>query len=129
MFGSLRTGTAEVERQNIAWNMIGSLIYAGSSMILTALVNHLIGPEQGGIFGFAFSAFGQQMFLVAYFGMRPFQSTDVNQAYTFGEYRRVRLYTCVAAVIFGIIYIFVNSFIVPAGYSRQKTVVVFLMVI
>ena len=49
MFGSLRTGTAEVERQNIAWNMIGSLIYAGSSMILTALVNHLIGPEQGGI--------------------------------------------------------------------------------
>ena len=57
------------------------------------------------IFGFAFSAFGQQMFLVAYFGMRPFQSTDVNQAYTFGEYRRVRLYTCVAAVIFGIIYI------------------------
>lgn len=129
MFGSLRTGTAEVERQNIAWNMIGSLIYAGSSMILTALVNHLIGPEQGGIFGFAFSAFGQQMFLVAYFGMRPFQSTDVNQAYTFGEYWRVRLYTCVAAVIFGIIYIFVNSFIVPDGYSRQKTVVVFLMVI
>ena len=129
MFGSLRTGTAEVERQNIAWNMIGSLIYAGSSMILTALVNHLIGPEQGGIFGFAFSAFGQQMFLVAYFGMRPFQSTDVKQAYTFGEYRRVRLYTCVAAVIFGIIYIFVNSFIVPDGYSHQKTVVVFLMVI
>lgn len=129
MFGSLRTGTAEVERQNIAWNMIGSLIYAGSSMILTALVNHLIGPEQGGIFGFAFSAFGQQMFLVAYFGMRPFQSTDVNQTYTFGEYRRVRLYTCVAAVIFGIIYIFVNSFIVPDGYSRQKAVVVFLMVI
>lgn len=129
MFGSLRTGTAEVERQNIAWNMIGSLIYAGSSMILTALVNHLIGPEQGGIFGFAFSAFGQQMFLVAYFGMRPFQSTDVNQAYTFGEYRRVRLYTCVAAVIFGIIYIFVNSYIVPDGYSRQKTLVVFLMVI
>ena len=129
MFGSLSTGTAAIDRQNIAWNMIGSLIYAGSSMILTALVNHLIGPEQGGIFGFAFSTFGQQMFLVAYFGMRPLQSTDVNQAYTFGEYRRVRLYTCMAAVLFGITYIFVNTYFVPNGYSRQKTLVVFLMVV
>lgn len=129
MFGNLQKKTAAIERQNIAWNMIGSLIYAGSSMILTALVNHLIGPEQGGIFGFAFTAFGQQMFLVAYFGMRPFQSTDVNQAYTFGEYRRVRLYTCIGAVMFGIFYILVNTYLVPDGYSRQKMLVVFLMVV
>lgn len=129
MFGNLHTGTAAIERQNIAWNMIGSLIYAGSSMILTALVNHLVGLELGGIFGFAFSAFGQQMFLVAYFGMRPFQSTDVNQAYTFGEYRRVRLYTCMGAVLFGIFYIFANTYLVPNGYSREKTLVVFLMVV
>lgn len=129
MFGSLRAGTAAAERRNIIWNMVGSLIYAGSSMILTALVNHLIGPEQGGIFGFAFSAFGQQMFLVAYFGMRPLQSTDVDRAYTFGEYRRVRLYTCVSAVLIGIVYIFTNTYLIPEGYSRQKTLVVLLMVI
>lgn len=129
MYGNLRPGTTVADRRNIVWNMVGSLIYAGSSMVLTALVNHLIGPDQGGIFGFAFSAFGQQMFLVAYFGIRPIQSTDVNQAYTFGEYRRVRLYTCMAAVLFGIVYILVNTYLVRDGYSRQKMLVVFLMVV
>lgn len=118
-----------MERKNVAWNMIGSLVYAGSSMILTALVNHLIGTEQGGIFGFAFSTFGQQMFLVAYFGMRPLQSTDTSQIYTFSEYRLARFATCSMAVIFGICYIIFNTLSPSAGYTAQKALVVFLMVL
>ena len=118
-----------MERKNVAWNMIGSLVYAGSSMILTALVNHLIGTEQGGIFGFAFSTFGQQMFLVAYFGMRPLQSTDTSQSYTFSEYRLARFATCSMAVIFGICYIIFNTLSPSAGYTSQKALVVFLMVL
>ncbi len=109
--------------------MIGSLVYAGSSMILTALVNHLIGTEQGGIFGFAFSTFGQQMFLVAYFGMRPLQSTDTSQSYTFSEYRLARLATCSMAVIFGACYIIFNTLSPSAGYTAEKALVVFLMVL
>jgi O-antigen/teichoic acid export membrane protein len=118
-----------MERKNVAWNMIGSLVYAGSSMILTALVNHLIGTEQGGIFGFAFSTFGQQMFLVAYFGMRPLQSTDTSQSYTFSEYRLARLATCSMAVIFGACYIIFNTLSPSAGYTAEKALVVFLMVL
>ena len=118
-----------MERKNVAWNMIGSLVYAGSSMILTALVNHLIGTEQGGIFGFAFSTFGQQMFLVAYFGMRPLQSTDTSQSYTFSEYRLARLATCSMAVIFGACYIMFNTLSPSAGYTAEKALVVFLMVL
>lgn len=109
--------------------MIGSLVYAGSSMILTALVNHLIGSEQGGIFGFAFSTFGQQMFLVAYFGMRPLQSTDTSQSYTFSEYRLARFVTCSMAVLFGMCYIIFNTLSPSAGYTAQKALVVFLMVL
>ncbi|GLC82454.1 lipopolysaccharide biosynthesis protein [Lacrimispora brassicae] len=118
-----------MERKNVAWNMIGSLVYAGSSMILTALVNHLVGTEQGGIFGFAFSTFGQQMFLVAYFGMRPLQSTDTSQSYTFSEYRLARLVTCLMAVLFGMCYIIFNTLSPSAGYTVQKALVVFLMVV
>ncbi len=118
-----------MERKNVAWNMIGSLVYAGSSMILTALVNHMIGTEQGGIFGFAFSTFGQQMFLVAYFGMRPLQSTDTSQSYTFSEYRLARLITCISAVLFGMCYILFNTLTPSAGYTAQKALVVFFMVL
>ncbi|MEY8354052.1 lipopolysaccharide biosynthesis protein [Lachnospiraceae bacterium 54-53] len=118
-----------MERKNVVWNMIGSLIYAGSSMVLTALVNHLVGTGQGGIFGFAFSTFGQQMFLVAYFGMRPLQSTDVNRSYTFGEYRMARTVTCLGAVLFGIFYIIWNTFGPAAAYTGEKALVVLLMVL
>ena len=118
-----------MERKNVVWNMIGSLIYAGSSMVLTALVNHLIGTDQGGIFGFAFSTFGQQMFLVAYFGMRPLQSTDISSNYTFGEYRQARFITCLAAVLMGIAYIVWNMVIPSGGYTREKALVVLLMVL
>lgn len=118
-----------MERKNVAWNMIGSLIYAGSSMVLTALVNHMAGTDQGGIFGFAFSTFGQQMFLVAYFGMRPLQSTDISRDYTFGEYRQARFITCLAAVLMGIVYIVWNTVIPSPGYTMEKALVVFLMVL
>lgn len=118
-----------MERKNVAWNMIGSLVYAGSSMVLTALVNHMVGTDRGGIFGFAFSTFGQQMFLVAYFGMRPLQSTDVGRSYTFGEYRLARALTCLAAILFGIFYIIWNTVVPAEGYTREKALVVFLMVL
>lgn len=117
-----------MERKNVAWNMIGSLIYAGSSMVLTALVNHMVGTDQGGIFGFAFSTFGQQMFLVAYFGLRPLQSTDISRDYTFGEYRQARFITCLAAVLMGVAYIVWNMLIPSSGYTSQKALVVLLMV-
>ncbi len=118
-----------MERKSVVWNMIGSLVYAGSSMILTALVNHLVGPARGGIFGFAFSTFGQQMFLVAYFGMRPLQSTDTGRSYTFGEYRLARFYTCLMAVLTGTFYIIWNTLVPTSGYTREKALVVFLMVL
>lgn len=118
-----------MERKNVAWNMIGSLVYSGSSMVLTALVNHLVGAFQGGIFGFAFSVFGQQMFLVAYFGLRPLQSTDVGRNYTFGEYRMARFITSLAACAFGSLYILWNMFVPEQGYSSEKAAVVFLMVL
>lgn len=118
-----------MERKNVAWNMIGSLVYAGSSMLLTALVNHLVGTDQGGIFGFAFSTFGQQMFLVAYFGMRPIQSTDVRESYSFGEYRMARMITCGIALVFGICYILWKVFISSSDYTYEKIMVVFFMVL
>lgn len=104
------------------------MVYAGSTMLLTALVNHLLGADKGGIFGFAFSTFGQQMFLVAYFGIRPLQSTDIERCYTFSEYRLARLFTCLLAVIFGVCYLVLWNGL-GRGYGREKVLVVFFMVL
>lgn len=111
-----------LERKNMFWNMVGSFVYAFASMVLTAMVNHIIGDEQGGIFAFAFSTFGQQMFTVAYFGIRPYHITDVNRKYSFGDYLALRFVTCASAVMVGIGYVAVS------GYSRLKALVIILMV-
>ncbi len=111
-----------LERRNMSWNMLGSFLFAFASMVLTMIVIQLSGDVQGGMFTFAFTAFGQQMFMVAYFGVRPFQITDVENSYTFGEYLRLRILTCAAALLIGTGYILIQ------GYTPQKAWVVFLMV-
>ncbi|MFR5600900.1 MAG: lipopolysaccharide biosynthesis protein [Lachnospiraceae bacterium] len=111
-----------LERQNMVWNMAGSFLYAFASMVLTMAVIQLVGDEQGGVFTFAFTTFGQQMFMVAYFGIRPFQSTDVEGQYTFGDYLRLRKLTCGVALAMGVGYVLMK------GYTPQTGMVILLMV-
>lgn len=93
-------GDGQIEKRNMSWNMIGSFLYALASMVLTIAVIQIVGEDEGGIFSFAYSTFGQHMFMVAYFGIRPFQITDTRRRFTFGEYLRLRLMTCGAALVF-----------------------------
>ena len=94
-----------LNRANMAWNIAGSFVYAFASMVLSFLVIRLAGEEQGGIFSFGFSTLGQQLFLVAYFGIRPYQITDGNGEYTFGDYRRHRNVTCLMALAAGAVFL------------------------
>ncbi|MDO4294988.1 MAG: lipopolysaccharide biosynthesis protein [bacterium] len=110
------------EQRDMIWNMIGSFLYAFASMVLSIAVIQIVGEREGGIFTFAFSTFGQHMFMVAYFGIRPFQITDMGKRYTFGDYLGLRLLTCAAALLFGLGYVALHD------YTREKAMVVFLMV-
>ena len=111
------------EKRDIIWNMTGSFLYAVASMVLSIAVVQIAGEDAGGIFTFAFTTFGQHMFMMAYFGIRPFQITDTGGKYSFGDYLGLRLLTCGAAVLTGMGYVFLN------GYSFEKAAVVFLMVV
>lgn len=118
---------ANREKQNMVWNMIGSFCYAFASMVLAFLVMRIAGEEQGGIFGFGFSTLGQQMFIVAYFGIRPFQVTDGLYQYSFGDYRYHRMGTCAAAVAAGSIFLGIQ--LAAGNYSLHKAAVLFLLVL
>lgn len=110
------------EKRNFIWNVIGSFLYAFASMVLSIAVVQIAGEDAGGIFTFAFTTFGQHMFMVAYFGMRPFQITDTGNRYSFGEYLGLRHITCASALAIGLGYVMIN------GYTFEKAAVVFLMV-
>lgn len=113
----------DLEKRNIVWNIVGSFLYAFASMVLSIAVVQIAGEDDGGIFTFAFSTFGQHMFMMAYFGIRPFQITDTGNKYTFGEYLGLRLFTCVAALVVGLGYVTIND------YTFKKAASVFLMVV
>ncbi|MCI8725554.1 MAG: lipopolysaccharide biosynthesis protein [Hungatella sp.] len=117
----LRTG-GDKERENVIWNIIGSFCYAFASMVLSFLVLRIIGKEQGGIFSFGYSTFGQQMFLLAYFGIRPFHVTDGRGSYGFGDYLHHRYITCGMALAVG------AAYLAFCGYGREKAAVIFLLV-
>lgn len=93
------------ERSAYFWNMLGSLVYAVTSMLLGVAVTRLAGAYVGGVFFFGFSTLGQQLYIVSYFGMRPIQVTDISNEYTFCDYLRFRAMTSLSAVLAGFVYI------------------------
>ena len=111
-----------LEKENMIWNMTGSFFYAFASMVLSFLVLRIAGEEQGGIFSFGFSTVGQQMFLLAYFGIRPFHITDGANQYRFGDYLHHRYVTCLLALLFG------AGYLAFTGYSWQKAQIIFLLI-
>ena len=58
----------EVNTEGIFWNIIGSTFYAISSMLIGVAVSRLQGDFEGGLFFFAFSTLGQQLYIVSNFG-------------------------------------------------------------
>lgn len=118
---------SNIERQNVAWNIAGSFVYAFASMVLSFLVIRMAGEDEGGIFSFGFSTLGQQMFIVAYFGLRPFQITDITGEYTFGDYLEHRRLTCLGALAAGAAFlVFMQAF---GQYTAEKSMILLLLVI
>lgn len=112
-------------KRDMLWNTAGSLLYALSSMVLAFFVMRILGAEDGGIFGFGFSTFGQQMFIVAYFGIRPFHITDVKREYRFSDYRTMRRMTVMLAVL--IAGLWLGLLIRHGQYTWYKGLVIFLL--
>ena len=118
----MKTGMS-LEKENMIWNMTGSFFYAFASMVLSFLVLRIAGEEQGGIFSFGFSTVGQQMFLLAFFGIRPFHITDGTKQYRFGDYLHHRYVTCALALLLG------AGYLACIGYSWQKAQIMFLLIV
>lgn len=102
-------------KKNLIWNMLGSLVYAITSMVLGIVVTRMVGDVYGGIFFFAFSTLGQQLYILAYFGMRPIQVTDTGFVHTFREYLQFRILTCTLAMGCGIVY----ALLFADGFAKQ----------
>jgi len=100
------------------WNIIGSVVNAGATMVLTIVVTRLAGVEEGGILGLAFGLC-QVFATIANYEVRPFQSTDLEEQFQFSEYYGLRIVTCTCMIILCAGYIF------GLKYTGNKASVIF----
>lgn len=108
------------QKQKVFWNMMGSLCNALSSMILAIIVNRIIGGNAGGGFAFAFSN-AQLMYTIGGFEIRPLQSTDVKEKFSFTNYFSLRIITCIIMMAANTLYVLVS------GFGKDKALVVWIV--
>lgn len=85
------------------WNIIGSLCYSGSSFLYLLVVTRICGEERAGFFSLSFAT-AQLLLTVGRYGMRTYQSTDLNHVYSFREYCISRWMSCVLMFLLGVAY-------------------------
>ena len=86
-------------KKKFMWNMAGSLCNSLSSMLLLIIVNRISGESRGGFFALAYST-AQLLFSVGGFEIRPVQSTDIKNKFTFNQYFTSRMFNCIIMLIY-----------------------------
>lgn len=102
--------------RDYVWNTIGGVTWGLTFPLLTMVVTQLVGVEQAGMFSMAFVV-GLLLMFAANYGIRTFQVSDLNEAYSFSDYQINRIITCVVALILGILYCFVR------GYTEEMFII------
>ncbi len=82
------------------WNTIGYTAWGMVFPILTIVVTQLSGVEQAGMFSLAFVT-GTLLMILANYGVRAYQISDLSEKHSFVDYRINRLLTCAIMLLVG----------------------------
>ena len=110
-------------RRTYFWTALSGGCFCASSFVLLVLIVRLLG-EPGAYWGGVFSialAISQQLITIGLFQMRPFQVSDVDEAYSFSEYLVSRTLTVGLMVAAGAVWI------VAGGVGHDKAVALLLL--
>jgi len=110
-------------RRTFFWTALSGGCFSASSLFLLVLIVRLLGehgPYWGGVFSIAL-AISQQLITIGLFQMRPFQVSDVDEAYSFSDYLVSRALTVGLMAVAGAVWI------VAGGVGRDKAIAVLLL--
>ena len=81
----LIVGDDNLEKRNMVWNMLGSLLYAFASMVLSIVVIQVVGEDEGGIFALRLFRIRTAYVYGRLFRNASFHITDIGRRYTLGN--------------------------------------------
>lgn len=91
------------------WNTIGIGAWGMVFPFLTIVATQLAGAEQAGMFSMAFVV-GTLLMIIANFGVRTYQVSDVDERHSFKDYQINRWITCVLMVAIGVAYCSIRGY-------------------
>ncbi|MDD4200146.1 MAG: hypothetical protein PHS19_02020 [Eubacteriales bacterium] len=118
--------TNNVTRSAYSWNAINAIISSLQSPIILMVMTRTNGVYDAGVFSIAF-AIATLMLFIGLYGLRRFQSSDINEKYSFGEYHGMRVLSCSSMLFVSLIYCIWSTCF--GSYSIEKAIVVFLICI
>ncbi|HIT91075.1 MAG TPA: hypothetical protein IAC41_11760 [Candidatus Merdenecus merdavium] len=107
-----------LDQKGFFWNMVSSLFHSMVFYILLAIANRIVGVSNP--LGYA-NNFSVWMVTVGNFGMRNYQSTDIQNKFSFGSYLGSRITTCMIMIALSIS-------IIGFRFARQEYTLEFALV-
>ena len=90
-------------------NTLGTSAWGMVFPVLTIVVTQLAGVELAGMFSLAFVT-GSLLMILANYGVRTYQISDLDEAHSFSDYQLNRWLTCAAMLIVGWIYCAIRGY-------------------
>lgn len=118
--------TNNVKRSAYFWNAMNAIISALQNPVILLVMTRTNGTYDAGIFSIAF-AIATLMLYVGVYGLRRFQSSDLDEKYSYAEYHGMRILTCSLMIFVSIVYCVYGM--VFTGYSMEKALVIFMICI
>lgn len=95
--------------RDFIWNTVGVGTWGMVFPLLTMIATQLMGVEQAGMLSMAFVT-GSLLMILANFGVRTYQISDVEENHSFADYQVNRWITCVIMVLVGVAYCYVRGY-------------------
>lgn len=98
-----------VKKSDFIWNIMASIFSSILSAVLLMFCIRINGTEISGIFSIAFAT-ASILNAIGDYGIRPYQVTDTNRKYKFGEYNALRIVVVTIMMILGIVFVIISKY-------------------
>lgn len=112
-------------KKGIIWNTLGSAMHGFNSFIMLAMVSRIGTAEEVGAFSIAFST-AQVLYFIGLFGVNHYHMTDYQKRYSFWQYARIRMLSCILMLLAGCVVIVVLGF---SGEKRLYAICLILLML
>lgn len=95
--------TNNINRSSYSWNAINAIISALQSPVIMMVMTRTNGIYDAGVFSIAF-AIATLMLYVGLYGLRRYQSSDLNEKHSFSDYHGMRIISCSSMMLVSLVY-------------------------